>query len=74
MYLKGNRMATVNADSIEIIDLDKETITRVDIQKKSYTVMTFDQIRQQMEKARQEMEKKQAEGARQPAADQSRSG
>ena len=65
VYLKGNRMATVNADSIEIIDLDKETITHVDVQKKTYTVMTFEQMKQQMENARQEMEKKQAE---QPAA------
>jgi len=67
VYLKGNRMATVNADSIEIIDLDKETITHVDVQKKTYTVMTFDEIKQQMEKASQEMRKKQAE---QPAAAQ----
>lgn len=61
VYLKGNRLATVNPDSIEIIDLDKETITHIDVQKKTYTVMTFDQIRQQMESARREMEKKQAE-------------
>ena len=65
VYLKGNRMATVNPDSIEIIDLDKETITNVDVQKKTYTVMTFDQMKQQIENARREMEKKQAE---QPAA------
>ena len=61
VYLKGNRMATVNADSIEIIDLDKETITHVDTLKKTYTVMTFEQMKQQIENARKEMEKKQAE-------------
>lgn len=61
VYLKGNRMATVNPDSIEVIDLDKETITHVDVQKKTYTVMTFDQMKQQIENARREMEKKQAE-------------
>jgi hypothetical protein len=61
VYLKGNRMATVNADSIQIIDLDKETITNVDVQKKTYTVMTFDQMKQQIQNARQEMQKKQAE-------------
>ena len=61
VYLKGNRMATVNADSIEIIDLDKETITHADTQKKTYTVMTFEQMKQQIENARREMEKKQAE-------------
>ena len=68
VYLKGNRLAKVNPDTIEIIDLDKETITNIDVQKKTYTVMTFDQIRQQMENARREMEKKQAEHpAAQPA-------
>lgn len=61
VYLKGNRMATVNPDSIEIIDLDKETITHIDNQKKTYTVVTFDQLKQQIANARQEMEKKQAE-------------
>ena len=61
VYLKGNRLATVNPDSIEIIDLDKETITQVDVLKKTYTVMTFDQMKQQIENARREMEKKQAE-------------
>ena len=65
VYLKDNRMAKVNPDTIEIIDLDKETITSVDVIKKTYTVMTFDQIKQAMENARREMEKKQAE---QPAA------
>jgi hypothetical protein len=61
VYLKGNRMAKVNPDTIEIIDLDNETITNIDMVKKTYTVMTFDQIKQQIENARQEMAKKQAE-------------
>ena len=61
VYLKDNRMATVSSDSIEIIDLDKETITHIDNIKKTYSVVTFEQMKQQFEKARQEMEKKQAE-------------
>jgi len=61
IYLKDNRMATVNQDNTEIIDLDKETITHIDNIKKTYTVMTFDQMKQQIANARQEMEKKQAE-------------
>ena len=61
IYIKDNRMARVNADRIEIIDLDNETITQIDTIKKTYTVMTFEQIRQQMEAAREEMKKKQAE-------------
>ena len=68
IYLKDNRMARVNADDIEIIDLDKETITHIDTVKKTYTVMTFEQMKQQIENARQEMQKRQAEHpAAQPA-------
>ncbi len=65
IYIKGNRMAKVNPDSIEIIDLDKETITNIDTLKHTYTVMTFEQIREQMAKAAQEMQKQSGE---QPAA------
>lgn len=61
IYLKGNRMANVSRDTIEIIDLDSETITNVDLIKHTYTVMTFQQIKEQMERAREEMKKKQAE-------------
>ena len=61
IYIKDNRMANVSPDSTEIIDLDKETITQIDTIKKTYTVMTFEQIRQQIEAAREEMKKKQAE-------------
>jgi hypothetical protein len=61
IYLKDNRLANVTPDSIEVIDLDKETITRIDNLKRTYTVMTFQQMREQMEKARQEMAKRQAE-------------
>jgi hypothetical protein len=61
IYIKDNRMAKVNQDNIEIIDLDKETITQIDNIKKTYTVMTFEQIREQMAAAREEMKKKQAE-------------
>jgi hypothetical protein len=61
IYLKDNRMARVSADSTEIIDLDKETITRIDNLKRTYTVVTFQQMKEQMEHARQEMEKRQAE-------------
>jgi hypothetical protein len=70
IYLKDNRLANVSAESIEIIDLDKETITHVDVQKKTYTVMTFDQMKQAMANARAQMEKQQpAQPAAQPAPD-----
>jgi hypothetical protein len=71
IYLKDNRLANVSAESIEIIDLDKETITQIDVQRKTYTVMTFDQIKQQIANARQQMEKQQPSqpAAAQPSAD-----
>ncbi len=60
VYLQGNRMANVSADNIEIFDLDKETVTHIDTAKRTYTVMTFQQMKEQMAKAQQEMEKRQA--------------
>jgi hypothetical protein len=64
IYLKDNRLANVSADSIEIIDLDQGTITSIDVQKKTYTVMTFDQMKQAMANARAQM---QQAAAQQPA-------
>lgn len=63
IYLKDNRLANVSPENIEIIDLDQETITQVDIQKKTYYVTTFAQIKQAMENARAQM---QQEAAKQP--------
>jgi len=68
VYLKDNRMANVSPDSVEIIDLDHETITHIDTVKRTYTVMTFQQMKEQMARAQQEMEKKRAEhSAEKPA-------
>ena len=67
VYIKGNRMAKVSPEAIEIVDLDKETITNVDMVKHTYTVMTFEQIREQAEKAMQEAQK---HGAQQPQQQQ----
>ncbi len=61
IYVQGNRMAHINAESIEIIDLDKGTITNIDLQKHTYTEMTFEQMRQQMEQAAAQIKEKQAE-------------
>src|SRR5665213_2238856 len=61
VYVQGNRMARINAQTIEIVDLDKETITTVDLEKHTYTQMTFEQMRQQLEQAIQQAKEKQAE-------------
>ena len=61
--IKGNRMARVDPDHAEIIDLDAETITSIDLLKKQYTVMTFEQMKQQIEAAAAKMKEQQAKNA-----------
>ncbi|MCA2968302.1 MAG: hypothetical protein INH43_07290 [Acidobacteriaceae bacterium] len=48
--VKGDKMATRSKDSIVIIDLAAETTTTVDLKDQTYSVMTFAQTREQMEK------------------------
>ena len=61
VLVKGNRKAHINTDSTEIIDLDKETVTRIDHRKKQYSVITFQQMKQELENASREAEKKHAQ-------------
>ena len=56
--VKGNRMVHSSKDHASIIDLDSETITSVDFQKKTYSVMTFAEMAQAMERAMQQMKEK----------------
>lgn len=71
VVIKGNRMAHLNPDQIEIIDLDAETITTIDRLKKQYTVVTFEQMKEQIEaatkKAQEQQQKSQPEPAQQPS-------
>jgi len=61
--IKGNRMTRVGQQRTEIIDLDRETVTMIDHQKQQYTVMTFEQMRQQIEKAMQRAKEQQQKNA-----------
>jgi hypothetical protein len=45
----GNQYASVSPQSTEIIDLDQETVTRIDHDKKTYSVTTFAQMRQALQ-------------------------
>ncbi len=58
--IKGNRMARINPDTTEIVDLDAETITTIDTVRHKYTVITFDQMRRQAEAAVQKANAQQA--------------
>ena len=57
VMVKGNRKVHINPDSTEIIDLDKETVTRIDHRKKQYSIVTFQQMKQELESASSEAQK-----------------
>ena len=71
VILKGNRLARISQQSTEIIDLDRETITTIDHVKRQYTVMTFEQMRQQIQQAMEKatQQQKSATPTQQPASD-----
>jgi len=53
--VKGDKMVHRGDLHTSIVDLGAQTITSIDMQKKSYTVMTFEQMRQMMEQMAQKM-------------------
>src|SRR6185437_9678364 len=58
---KGDRMVRRGKREAEIIDLGKHTITTVNFDKKTYSEMTFEQMKQMLEDASNQMKQKQAE-------------
>ena len=61
--LKGNRMMSTTDTTGEIVDLGEEKVYQLDLKKKTYTVVTFAELRRQMEEAMAKA-KKDAEAAR----------
>ena len=58
---KGNKMRREDSlGQIEIIDLDARSITNIDTKKKTYSTMTFDEMRARMEEARRKAAEEQA--------------
>ncbi len=57
VYVKGNRMARIDPDNSEIVDLDKETVTHIDNLKKQYYTITFQQMKERLEAAQREAAK-----------------
>lgn len=49
VVVKGNRMARIDSQRTQLIDLDAGTITNIDHAKRSYSVMTFAEMKQMME-------------------------
>jgi hypothetical protein len=59
--VRGNRMRRESSlGTAEIYDLDGRRVINLDVKRKTYTVLSFDQLRQQMEEARRKAAEKQA--------------
>jgi hypothetical protein len=55
--VKGDMMVHRSANHASVIDLGAGTITSIDFQKKQYSVMTFEEMKQMMEQMSQKMQK-----------------
>src|ERR1700733_11691058 len=64
--IHGNQKAVVGKDSIEITDLDKETVTQIDPVHKTYTVVTFAQMRQAFAQVPKQMQQAQDQAKQAP--------
>ena len=62
--VKGDKMLHRSQQNATVIDLAAQTVTTIDLQKKSYTVMTFDEYRQMMEQMAQRMHESKDQGAK----------
>lgn len=59
VMVMGDRLATVSADSANVIDLGKETMTEINFDKKTYSVVTFAEWADAMNKLQAKMQSKQ---------------
>jgi hypothetical protein len=59
--VKGDKKLSRSGDQGTLVDLAAEKIYAIDFKKKSYTVMTFDEMRQKIKEEREKLEKQMAE-------------
>jgi hypothetical protein len=53
--VKGDRMATITAQAAHIVDLKNETMTEINFEKRTYSVVTFAQLADMMKRADEQM-------------------
>jgi hypothetical protein len=59
IMVKGDRMATITGgERIDVVDLNGQTFTEIDLKKKTYSVVTFAEMAAALEKAAAEARKK----------------
>jgi hypothetical protein len=61
VLVKGNRMATLHTGSGQVIDLDKETITDIDFERRTYSVITFAQMAEALKQLEAKMKSEKGE-------------
>ena len=61
--VKGDKMVHRTSNTASVIDLASGTITTIDFQKKQYSVMTFEEMKQLMEQMSQKMQKQKGDKA-----------
>jgi len=64
--VKGNRKATLNDLTGRIVDLDEQKVYDLDMKKKTYTVTTFEQLRQKLREAQERAAKEAKEATSEP--------
>ncbi|MEW6323198.1 MAG: hypothetical protein AB1635_19185 [Acidobacteriota bacterium] len=62
----GDRKLSLNDASGEIIDLAEERVYRLDVRRRTYTIVTFAELRRQMEEAQAKARKEVKEAEEQP--------
>lgn len=62
--VKGDRMVHRSQQRATVIDLAAQTVTTIDMQRKTYTVMTFEEYRRMMEQMSQKMHQSQDQGGK----------
>ncbi|HEV3062494.1 MAG TPA: hypothetical protein VGY48_29875 [Vicinamibacterales bacterium] len=65
--VKGDRKASINDSTAEIVDLSEEKVYSLDLKKKTYRVSTFVEMRQKMEDAREKASKTSAQPQKEEA-------
>jgi hypothetical protein len=72
--VKGDRLSTASAHHISIIDLNAETMTDVDLDKKTYAVITFAEFTRAMQQMSEKMGEKTGDGSMNFKADVKQTG
>jgi hypothetical protein len=72
--VKGDRKLTMNDGTGQLVDLKEEKVYDIDFKDRSYTVMTFADIRKRMEEARQKAAAEQAKAQKEAEKEQQKQG